>query len=50
MQITRNSIETGKGPADWFTGAVYIDAIAAPSEPSRLQAASRTSSSSSPSR
>ena len=31
MQLTRNSIETQKGPADWFTGDVYIDAIAAPS-------------------
>ena len=30
MQITRNSIETQKGPADWCTGDVYIDAIAAP--------------------
>ena len=30
MQITRNSIETDRGPADWFTGAVYIDAVAAP--------------------
>jgi quercetin dioxygenase-like cupin family protein len=40
MQITRNSLETTPGPADWFTGAVYIDAVAAPSEPSRLAAAS----------
>jgi quercetin dioxygenase-like cupin family protein len=40
MQITRSSIETMTGPADWFTGAVYIDTIATPSEPSRLQAAS----------
>ena len=30
MQITRSSVETQKGPADWFTGEVYIDAIAAP--------------------
>ena len=30
MQITRSSIDTQKGPADWFTGDVYIDAIAAP--------------------
>src|SRR3954451_16828039 len=30
MQITHSSIETQKGPADWFTGDVYIDAIAAP--------------------
>ena len=25
MQITRSSIDTAKGPADWFTGDVYID-------------------------
>src|SRR3954454_11464061 len=30
MEITRSSIETQKGPADWFTGDVYIDAVAAP--------------------
>ena len=40
MQITRNSIETTVGPSEWFTGAVYVDAVAAPSEPSRLGAAS----------
>jgi quercetin dioxygenase-like cupin family protein len=40
MQIIRNSIETAPGPADWFSGAVYIDAVAAPSEPSRIAAAS----------
>ena len=40
MQLTRNSIETATGPADWFTGTVYIDAVATPSEPSRLQAVS----------
>jgi quercetin dioxygenase-like cupin family protein len=39
MQITRNSLETGRGPADWFTGDVYIDTIASPSETSRLGAA-----------
>ena len=26
MQITRSSIDTQKGPSDWFTGDVYIDA------------------------
>ena len=31
MQITRNSIETKSGPSEWFTGAVYIDTVAAPS-------------------
>src|SRR4051812_1764087 len=40
MQITKSSIETATGPADWFTGAVYIDTVATPSEPSRFQAAS----------
>src|SRR5258707_10773580 len=40
MQITRNSLETTPGPSDWFTGAVYLDTIAAPSEPSRIQAVS----------
>jgi quercetin dioxygenase-like cupin family protein len=40
MQITRNSVETAAGPGDWFTGTVYIDTVAAPSEPSRLAAAS----------
>jgi quercetin dioxygenase-like cupin family protein len=40
MQINRSSSDTTPGPSDWFTGAVYIDAVAVPSEPSRLQAAS----------
>jgi quercetin dioxygenase-like cupin family protein len=40
MQITRNSLDTAAGPAEWFTGAVYIDAVAAPSEASRLSASS----------
>jgi quercetin dioxygenase-like cupin family protein len=39
MQITRSSIDTGKGPADWFTGDVYVDPIAAASELSRVAAA-----------
>ena len=38
MQITRNSLETGRGPSDWFTGAVYIDAVATPSEASHVSA------------
>src|SRR3954454_2021546 len=29
MEITRNSIETGPAPADWFTGTVFIDQVAA---------------------
>jgi quercetin dioxygenase-like cupin family protein len=40
MQITRNTIETGRGPSDWFTGAVYIDILAAPSNASQVGAAS----------
>jgi quercetin dioxygenase-like cupin family protein len=38
MQITRNSLDTGKGPSDWFTGDVYIDTVWAPGEGSRLSA------------
>ena len=32
MQITRNGSKTTPGPSEWFTGAVYIDAVAAPSD------------------
>src|SRR6188472_1709114 len=39
MQITRSSIETQKGPADWFTGDVYIDAVAAPEATATVAAA-----------
>ena len=39
MQITRSSTDTIAGPADWFTGSVYLDMLAAPVEPSRVQAA-----------
>ena len=40
MEITRSSAETMAGPGEWFTGEVYIDTVAVPSEPSRLAAAS----------
>jgi quercetin dioxygenase-like cupin family protein len=40
MQLTRSSIATKAGPSDWFTGAVYIDAVASPSGSSRLSASS----------
>ena len=40
MQITRRSIETTPGPSEWFTGSVYIDAVAAPSGASRVSASS----------
>jgi quercetin dioxygenase-like cupin family protein len=36
MQITRNSIQTTKGSSEWFTGAVYVDSVAAPIGASRL--------------
>jgi quercetin dioxygenase-like cupin family protein len=42
VKITRSSADvatsTTKGPPDWFTGDVYIDAVAAISAPSRTQA------------
>jgi quercetin dioxygenase-like cupin family protein len=38
MEITRSSIDTAKGPDEWFTGDVYIDALAAPRAPARVQA------------
>jgi quercetin dioxygenase-like cupin family protein len=40
MQITRNSLDTIAGPSDWFTGAVYIDTVAAPTDHSQLHAVS----------
>jgi quercetin dioxygenase-like cupin family protein len=40
MQITRNSLDTQPGPSDWFTGAVYIDAVATPAGDSRISASS----------
>jgi quercetin dioxygenase-like cupin family protein len=39
LQITRNTRETGAGPADWFTGSVYIDTIAAVGDESAVGAA-----------
>jgi quercetin dioxygenase-like cupin family protein len=40
MQITRNDTDTTPGPSDWFMGTVYLDAVAAPSDASRLSATS----------
>jgi quercetin dioxygenase-like cupin family protein len=40
MLITRNSLSTTPGPADWFTGKVYLDTIASPAPPSRVAASS----------
>ena len=38
MQMTRSSIETRRGPSEWFTGEVYIDAVAEPASGTRLSA------------
>jgi quercetin dioxygenase-like cupin family protein len=40
MQITRNTPETAAGSPDWFTGSVFIDAVATPTDASRVGAAS----------
>jgi quercetin dioxygenase-like cupin family protein len=40
VEITRNTSETAAGPSKWFSGAVYIDTVAAPSPASRLSASS----------
>jgi quercetin dioxygenase-like cupin family protein len=40
MQLIRNSLKTTPGPSDWFTGAVFIDALARPSPGSRVNASS----------
>jgi quercetin dioxygenase-like cupin family protein len=40
VKITRGGIETTPGPSEWFTGAVFIDAVAAPEEGSRVNASS----------
>ena len=39
MQITRSSLDTNPGPSDWFTGAVFIDPVAAPAATARTAAA-----------
>ena len=38
MEITRNGIDTNPGPADRFTGAVYLDQVAVPAGSSRVSA------------
>jgi quercetin dioxygenase-like cupin family protein len=40
MQITRSSIATGTGSAEWFTGQVYVETVTSPTAPSRLKATS----------
>jgi quercetin dioxygenase-like cupin family protein len=36
MKYTKSSLNTAKGPADWFTGDVYIDPIRDPDEQSAV--------------
>jgi quercetin dioxygenase-like cupin family protein len=38
MEITRLGLDTVKGPDSWFTGDVYLDAVAAAAAPARVQA------------
>jgi quercetin dioxygenase-like cupin family protein len=38
VEITRNGLDTNRGPSDWFTGDVYLDFMAAPTSSSRLSA------------
>jgi quercetin dioxygenase-like cupin family protein len=40
MQLTRNGNKTATGPSDWFTGIVFIDAVASPSDRFRITASS----------
>jgi len=40
MQITKNGMATTAGSIEWFTGAVFVDSVAAPSGGSRLSASS----------
>ena len=40
MQYTKSGVETMAGPDEWFTGAVYVDAVASPSGASHLSASS----------
>jgi quercetin dioxygenase-like cupin family protein len=40
MQVTKNGIQTVKGSSQWFTGAVFVDTVAAPAGASRLSASS----------
>jgi len=37
MLITRNRPDSNAGPAEWFTGSVFIDPISAPPAPSRVR-------------
>ena len=38
MQITRSSVATMAGPAEWFTGTVFVDSVATPTGSARVSA------------
>ncbi len=40
MKVSRNTNATSDGPREWFTGTVYVDAIATPGDGSGLNASS----------
>jgi quercetin dioxygenase-like cupin family protein len=40
MEITRNAGETTPGPEEWFTGAVFLDTVATPTDDYRVTASS----------
>src|SRR5579884_3409879 len=40
MQVTKNALPTAKGPRERFTGDVYIDTVATPTQGSHLSASS----------
>ena len=40
MQVTKSGVKTNRGPAEWFTGEVFIDPVAAPSGGARINASS----------
>jgi quercetin dioxygenase-like cupin family protein len=40
MKITREAPPTRKGPAEWFTGDVYVDAVAVPEGESHVSTSS----------
>jgi quercetin dioxygenase-like cupin family protein len=40
MKITRNRTGTSQEPTEWFTGSVYIDAVASPSDGTPVNASS----------
>jgi quercetin dioxygenase-like cupin family protein len=40
MKVTRNGADTQPGPAEWFTGSVFLDAVAATADGGRISGSS----------